>query len=77
MINSISEEACGVTHEPGNIAARIDHGIPRAALEGVAPPIPIAAQLLEVRIEIGVTLTAIEEGDLLAERDRRLNYVTA
>jgi hypothetical protein len=64
-------------HESGNIATRIDHSIPRAALEGAQPTIPITAKLLEVRIEVGVVLTAIEEGDLVTIGDCRLNQVEA
>jgi hypothetical protein len=81
MVYGISQLASRVADQPGDIAARIDHGVPRVAQENLQAPVSVAPQLLEMRvaregIEMGMGLTAIEERHLMTQGQRCVNQVT-
>jgi hypothetical protein len=60
-------------HDPRHEAARVDDGVPAAAAQRVQVPVPVAAQLLDLREELGVRHTPVEERHLVSAGERRLD----
>ena len=56
-----------------HVAGRVDHRVPLTPLERREPAVAVAAQLLDLGKELGVRLATVEERDLVAARERRLD----
>jgi hypothetical protein len=69
----IRQRLGGGTHDPREVARRIDDGVPRAAGERGKVAVPIAAKMLRLGEQAGVRLPAVEEGHLMVARERRVD----
>jgi hypothetical protein len=70
------EDLAGLLHDPGHIAARVDHPIPSFVPEGREPAIPIAEDVPDVR-EIRTALPSVEDGDFMTEQEGPLDDMPA
>jgi hypothetical protein len=62
-----------LAHDTGEIAGDIDRGVPAAAGQRVELAVPVAAQFLDLGIEIGVRLAAVEQRQLVIALERRVD----
>ena len=60
-------------HDAREEGGDVEHGVPLAAFERRQVERPVAADLLGLREELRVRLAAVEEGQLVAARERRLD----
>jgi hypothetical protein len=67
------EQLGGLPHDPRHLAGRVDRSVPLAPAQCVQVAVPVAAQLLDLREQVGIRLAAREDADLVAVRKRRFN----
>ncbi len=72
VVDGVRKSFGGGAHDVGDIAARIHDRIPGPAVEQGQVVFAIPADLLSVRKQLGVRLTAVEERDFVSARERRL-----
>jgi hypothetical protein len=73
----VAESVDGRPDDSGHIPGHVDDGVKAATNERSEVAIAIAAQLLELRKELGPRLAAVEERDIMAARERRSDDVAA
>jgi hypothetical protein len=65
------------SHDPRNVAARVDDRVESATLERGEVAVAVAAELLDAREEFGSCLAAVEQRHLVAVFERRIDDVSA
>ena len=66
-----------LSHDARHVAARVDDRVERASLERGQVAVAVAAQLLDVREQLGPRLAAVEERHVVAAFERRVDDVAA
>jgi hypothetical protein len=77
VVTDVAECVDGRSYDPGHKPGRVDDGVKAATNERSEVAVAIAAQLLELRKELGTRLAAVEQRDIVAARDRRFHDVAA
>jgi hypothetical protein len=67
------DEVDGATYDARQVARDVDDSVPRPPLECLEVAVAVSAELLDVREQVGVCLSAIEERDVVPDRERRVD----
>jgi hypothetical protein len=67
-----AQELCRGADDARDVAGGVDDRVPAPSLQRVQATVPIAAQLLRFREELGVRLAPVEQRQLVPTRERRL-----
>src|SRR5581483_5361557 len=76
-LGSAREQLRRLADDAGNVARRVDDGVPTPAAEGVEAPLAVAAQLLDLGEELGARQPAVERRHGVAALERRLDHRAA
>jgi hypothetical protein len=67
------DEVDGSTHDARQVAGDVDDSVPRSPLECLEVAVAVSAELLDVREQVGIRVSAIEERDIVPDRERRVD----
>ncbi len=71
--DAVAQVRGGVADQPRHVARDVDARVPVATVERRETTVPIAEDVLGLRKETGVRLAAVEQRQLVARRERRLD----
>jgi hypothetical protein len=76
VVHRLRQRGGRVADQARHIAAGVHHRVPAPPAQDVQPAIPIPAQLLHLREEIGIVLPAIEQRHPMPARPRGLHQMS-